>query len=166
MQAMAAAAAVGPGGHIDIAIDYHCYAMEILYPAEMNPVTLPALHQQTGVMLQNLIQVHGGGGGYGLDFPINSIGYTATGSVMDHVAQQHQARAFTIELDPAPAPPGTADDVVLQMFNDNENQIQAIFEKNIRGALAAIAVPATALDTANFTVTWGWNVTGLGNALP
>ncbi|HEX3958632.1 MAG TPA: M14 family zinc carboxypeptidase [Trebonia sp.] len=166
MQAMVAAAAVGPGGHIDISIDYHCYGMKILYPSEMNPATLPPLHQQTGTMLQALIQNHGGGGGYQLDFPLNAIGYTATGSVMDHAGQQHQARSFTIELDPDLD--GTLSDAQQKArFNNNENQIQAIFEKNIRGALAAIAVPATGVDAANFAAaTWAWNVQNLGNALP
>jgi hypothetical protein len=166
MQAMAAAAALGPGGHIDIAIDYHCYAMAILYPAEMRPTTLPALHRDTGTMLQTLIQRQGGGGGYALDFPINAIGYTATGSVMDHAGQQHQARSFTIELDPAYDTTLT-DPQILARFNNNEVHIQRIFEKNIRGALAAIAVPATGVDAANFAAaTWAWNVENRGNALP
>jgi hypothetical protein len=117
-------------------------------------------------MLQALIQNHGGGGGYQLDFPLNAIGYTATGSVMDHAGQQHQARSFTIELDPDLD--GTLSDAQQKArFNNNENQIQAIFEKNIRGALAAIAVPATGVDAANFAAaTWAWNVQNLGNALP
>lgn len=166
MQAMVAAAAAGPGGHIDISIDYHCYGMAILYPSEMNPATLPPLHQQTGTMLQTLIQAHGGGGGYALDFPLNVLGYTATGSVMDHAGQQHQARSFTIELDPN-LDLTLTDAQILARFNNNEVHIQRIFEKNIRGALAAIAVPATGVAAANFAAAiWAWNVQNLGNALP
>ena len=49
---------------------------------------------------------------------------------------RRQARAFTIELDTAGQPgPGGG-------FLTQYTQIQTIFEKNIRGALAAIAAPS------------------------
>jgi hypothetical protein len=74
------------------------------------------------------------GAHYVLQTSVASVGYDATGATDDYTAFQHQARAFTVELDPVADNPG---------FLLPENQIMACFETNIRGALAAIAAPAS-----------------------
>ena len=90
----------------------------------------------------------------------------------DRAAHTHTARAFVVSLAPASANPG---------FQLPENQIQTVFEKNIRGALALIASAgqaSTVSNTRNWvgyghrTITSGesqflnWNVFGRGNQLP
>ena len=112
-------------------------------------------------MLQRLIRdaLGGGAAGYQLGTPVALVNYDATGSVSDYATEQHQARSFTIELDPAPG-------AGLAGFQLHENQIQNVFERNIRGALAAIAAPATAMMAAFYGVNFGWNVFGQGNQVP
>jgi hypothetical protein len=87
------------------------------------------------------------------------------GTVMDHAAQRHQSRAFTIELDPA------LDAVDAWMLP--EDRICTVFEKNIRGALAMLAA-ATLPNVAGghqryvqFVQLFNtWNVYDRGNRLP
>jgi len=165
-QAMAAAALLGPGGNITVAIDYHAYGRFILYPceAEHNGAITP-LYTATGQMLQALIRNGAAApapGAYQLGTPLALIHYDATGSISDYATQQHQARSFTIELDRSNAG-GAAPGAGFQM---PETQIQNVFEKNIRGALSAIAAPATALQAAFYQVNFGWNVFGQGNQVP
>lgn len=153
--AMAAAAAGGVGGNIAVSIDYHSYGRMILYPDEM-PIGGPTPNYQlTGQLLRALIvdnanQRYQLGGG---------IGYLSTGTVDNYSVQTHQARAFTIELDPAANDPAE--------FELPENQIQPVFETNIRGALAAIAAPtglASVLAVTNAFAPWA--VHGAGNQVP
>jgi hypothetical protein len=156
-QAMAAV----PAGAIAISIDYHAFGRMILYPSEAGHTGLGAEHIRTGQMLQALIVDQLGAGGYSLGTPITTPGilYDATGSIADYAAQQHQARAFTIELDPVH---GTAGGFVLP-----QNQIQAVFEKNIRGALAAIAAPVGNVREQQIRARFqAWNVSGRGNQIP
>ena len=153
--AMAAAAA-----NISVTIDYHSYGEAILYPSETAHAGLGAAYTRTGVMLRTLI----GGPGqlYQLGAPtaVTGIGYDATGTVADYAAQRHQARAFTIELDPS-------GNLGRSGFVLAEGQIQTVFEKNILGALAAITAPLTDLETQQVTASFqAWNVTGLGNQAP
>ncbi len=159
-QAMIAAAAGGIGGNLSVTIDYHCYAKEILYPTETDFANrVGARYTRTGQLLQTLIRNQNGAGGYGLGTPLAQIGYNATGSVADYAGLQHQARAFTIELDPGILHPTG--------FQLPEGDIQGVFEKNIRGALAAIAAPGTTQKTTQYRNQFtNWNVFGRGNQLP
>ena len=159
-QAMIAAAAEGIGGNLSVTIDYHCYAKEILYPTETAFANhVGALYTSTGQMMQALIRNQVGAGVYGLGTPLAQIGYNATGSVADYAAIQHQARAFTIELDPGILHPDG--------FQLPEGDIQGVFEKNIRGALAAIAAPGNAFQAAQYQNQFtNWNVFGRGSRLP
>ena len=158
--AMARAAAAGTGGNLSVAIDYHSYAKAILYPSETSYAGLSAAYKRTGVLLRTLIG--GPGDRYELGAPtaVPGIRYDATGTVADYAAQRHQARAVTIELDPS-GNLGAAGFVL------PEGQIQAVFEKNILGALAAIAAPLTGTDTQQVMTSFqAWNVTGRGNQAP
>jgi Zinc carboxypeptidase len=160
-QAMVAAAAGGVGGNLSVTIDYHAYARAVLYPSETAHAGLGPLYTGTGQMLQSLIRNQIGAGTYLLGAPLNvaGLGYDATGTVADYAAQQHQATAFTIELDPW----GNLGD---QGFVLQENQIQPVFEKNIRAALAAVAAPATPVQAANYTLAYAWPTWNQGNQLP
>jgi hypothetical protein len=156
-QAMVNAAA---GANIAVTIDYHSYGRMILYPGEVHHAgAITALHQSTGQMLDALIRnqnppYHM----YQLGDPLTVVGYDATGTVADYAAQQHQARSFTIELEPSSLNPAG--------FALQEGDIQAAFEKNIRGALAAIAAPATAVQAVGYAAQYAWNVSGQGNRVP
>jgi len=160
-------AAAAPG--ISVSIDYHSFAQAILYPSETahNGGVGPD-YTVLGMTMRQLVS-YPGAPAYQLGTPRQVINYDAPGTVIDRAAQQHQSRAFTIELDPAM---GTVNGFVL-----NENQIMTVFEKNIRGALAALAAPGrpanwfTAYFQA-FPMTWNmlqfmtWNVVNRGNQLP
>jgi hypothetical protein len=163
-----AAAAVPPGaaGNISVAIDYHSYSRVILYPSEQvfgagGVAAIAPAYQRVGRALQALI-VDAGGQGYQLGTAGGLLGYDATGTVADYAAEQHQARAFTVELDPTGVPnPGAAG------FALPENQIQSVFETNIRGALAAISAPATAPAARRVRNRYQlWAVHGAGNQVP
>ncbi len=150
-------------------IDYHSYAQAILYPSEtFNNGGVGPDYSVLGMTLRQLVHTQGALD-YQLGSPRQIISYDAPGTVIDRAAQQHQARAFTIELDPAL---GTANGFVL-----NENQICNVFEKNIRGALAALAAPARpghwfTAYLQGLPLGWNmlkfmtWNVYGRGNQLP
>lgn len=143
-------------GRCAVAIDYHSYAEAILYPGEQfNRGKVDPDHNKLGVTLQNLIKLPGAQG-YQLGSPRTVIFYDATGTVEDYIAQRHLARSFTIELDP---PFSEVDGFVLP-----EERIRTVFEKNIRGALAAIWVADGDPTVAGNLRTW--NVSGRGNQLP
>jgi zinc carboxypeptidase len=154
---------------ISVAIDYHSYAQAILYPSEVfNNGAVGPDYKILGMTLRQLVRSQAARD-YELGSPAQRIGYDATGSVIDRAAQQHQARAFTIELDPPQNNP-----IAFQL---PEADIQTVFEKNIRGALAALAAPARPGNwfTAGlqgfpmgFTMLQflTWNVYGRGNQLP
>jgi hypothetical protein len=169
VQVILANAAAGGGG-IATTIDYHSYAKAILYPSEAyNTGQVGPDYKQLGKSLRQLVHTQGGGLDYQLGSSNQVIHYEATGSQPDRAAQQHQARAFTIELDPAY---GTLNGFLL-----GENMIQPVFEKNIRGVLAALAAPQHPANihlarlqrvpiiasTLKFLT---WNVYGHGNQLP
>jgi hypothetical protein len=156
--AMAAAPPGGWLGNIAVSIDYHSHGMMILYPDELPPGAPDAAYQRTGVLLQFLIRNNVGAGAYALGGV--GVGYLSSGTIDSYSALTHQARAFTIELDPAP-PINNAG------FALPEAQIQPVFEKNIRGALAALAAPNTlpgALAIGNHLALWA--VHGAGNRVP
>jgi Zinc carboxypeptidase len=156
-------------GAVATAIDYHSYGQLILYPCEaFNNGAVGFDYRTIGETLQQLVRSQAA-----LDYQLGASGqlfkYEATGTVIDHLAQFYQARAFTIELDPV-----LGNAIGFQL---PENQIQTVFEKNIRGALAAIAAPAPANGVISalrnrITVNASerqflrWNVYGRGNRLP
>ena len=72
-------------------------------------------------------------------------------------AQQH-GRSFTIELDPSLA--GAAG------FQLPENTDSGRLREEHRGALAAIAAPANAMQAAFFQIHFAWNVFNQGNQVP
>jgi hypothetical protein len=151
---------------VDVAIDYHCYGGAILYPSEaFYAAGINADYTSTGQMLQSLIRTGPLGPQYNLGDPahVPGLGYDATGSVADYAAQRGPARAVTIELDTA-GQPGLGGGFLTQLA-----QIQTIFERNIRGALAAIAAPvggvAPGLVTAQYAYA-NWPVAGHGNQVP
>jgi Zinc carboxypeptidase len=158
-----AAAAGAPAGNISVALDYHSYSRMILYPSEQvfgagGVAAIAAPYTRVGNTLQILI-VDGVGGQYQLGSAGALLGYDATGTVADYAAEQHQARAFTIELDPAHNDP-----VAFQL---PETQIQDVFETNIRGALAAIEAPVNHVANMVTRATYlPWAVHGAGNQVP
>jgi hypothetical protein len=148
-------------------IDYHSRGQFILFPSEKYYYDggMAYDYQMLGGVLQSL--VHGPGTfDYRLGTPRDVLHGDATGTVMDHAAQAHLSRAFTIELDP------TQDDWFAWQLP--EDYICGVFEKNIRGALAALAAP---LNPHNDVATrrayqqildefTPWAVYGRGNQLP
>ena len=164
-----------PGG-LASSIDYHSYSQAILYPSEASYAgNVGPNYTGLGQVLQKLIgpaTEPWWSYDYSLGTPLQIVEYDAVGSLGDRAALTHNARAFVVELDPASANPG---------FQLPENQIQTVFEKNIRGALALIASAgqaSTVSNTRNWvgyghrTITSGesqflnWNVFGRGNQLP
>lgn len=156
---------------VETAIDYHSYSKFILYPTEaFNSGAVNANYRNLGNILQRLIAPGWLFYDYSLGTPRQLVGYDVTGSICDHIAMQMPGgvRAFTIELDPSTDNPG---------FQLPEDQIQAVFEKNIRAALAlmvAAGQPSTLSNNWFFgrTITSGervflaWNTAGHGNQLP
>lgn len=118
---------------IAASIDYHSYGKFILYPSETFHAGLDPDYVKLGRALLDLVHSENQQD-YQLGSPSQLFGYDAPGSIIDHTAQQHRARAFTIELDPA------FDDKKAK-FELSKNLICAVFEKNIRGALAVLAAP-------------------------
>jgi hypothetical protein len=165
-------AAAAPG--ISVSIDYHSYGQQILYPSETayNGGVGPD-YTVLGMTLRQLVRSQGALD-YRLGTPRQIINADATATIIDRAAQAHQSRAFTIELDPYVAPGAP---LVAAGFQLNENQIMTVFEKNIRGALAALAAPGrpanwfTAYFQA-FPMVWNmlqfmdWDPYGRGNQLP
>jgi hypothetical protein len=167
---LALAGAANP--QIATSIDYHAYGKLILYPTEaFDNNEIGPDYFSLGRTLQQLIRAQGAiVPDYQLGSPFALIGYNATGTVIDREARQYHGRAFTIELDPGvhDDPPG---------FQLPETDIRRVFEKNIRGALAAIAAPGTpgnwfTAQLQRAAIAWaehqffGWNVYGRGNRLP
>lgn len=161
---------VNPGA-VNASIDYHSYGQLILYPTEgvtgvQNIRLGQALQRLIASTLRWTLSYD-----YKLGTDMGLLRYEAVSSVADYMATAKNSRAFTIELDP------TSDTVGFEL---PETQIMAVFEKNIRAALALIA----SARIANLQVTGGgrfsrhqpvtaaiaqfltWNVFGRGNRLP
>lgn len=143
-----------------IMIDYHSYGGDILYPSEaFNNGLVNANYVAAGFSLRALTRSQNAEY-YQLGNPRQLVNYDATGSIIDHAEQQHATRAITIELDPAFNNQGVAG------FSLPESMIRTVFERNIRGALAMLAVPdpvSYQIIINNFLT---WNVSGRGNRLP
>lgn len=163
-------------GGLASSIDYHSYSQAILYPSEaFYAGNVNANYTALGQVLQKLIgpaEEPWWSYDYSLGTPLQIVKYDAVGSLGDRAALTHNARSFVVELDPSDKDPG---------FELPEGDIQTVFEKNIRGALALIAsagLPSTVANTRNWvgyghrTITSGeaqflnWNVFGRGNQLP
>jgi hypothetical protein len=147
------------------AIDYHSFGEDILYPNETyNAGLVDPDYRFLGQVLQDLTAVPGGAP-YALGTGEKLLEYTSTGTVDDMLAQSYGARAFTIELDP----PGTKENKEAgKGFLLPETAIRAVFEKNIRAALAAIAAaPGYRAHISAARATFSkWQVFGRGNQLP
>jgi hypothetical protein len=156
-----AVAAPGAGPNLDVTLDYHSYGRMILYPGEVDHAGgVDAVHQAIAQMLNVLIRNQAVPfQPYTVGDPLTVAGYDATGTLADYAAQQHQARSLTIELDPGPG-------LGYAGFAIGEGQIQGVFEKNIRGALAAIAAPTTVPQALNYQALYAWNTYGQGNRVP
>jgi Zinc carboxypeptidase len=160
---LAVAQAANPG--LAAMLDYHSYGMMIVYPSETDHAgAVDPDYAALGRTLQALIKSDSGAG-YRLGSSLDLMNYDATGTIIDHAVQQYHPRAFTIELDGAVTGDG---------FDLRPEQIQMVFEKNIRGALAVIAaadMPARARFTRQ-TISHvesqflSWHVWGRGNQLP
>jgi len=166
-------------GGIGTAIDYHSYGKAIGYPTETGyrVAGLAPGYTALGQILQCLIGPELYPDPY--DYQLSrTIEYETVGTIDDHIALMHGARAFVIELDPAD--PYDSKDPN-SGFALPEDQIQSVFEKNIRGALALIAAAGIASQVTNTRtssrferrtinsgerVYRGWNVFGRGNRLP
>jgi hypothetical protein len=155
-----------PVAGVATAIDYHSYGQNIMYPTEaFNNGVVGADCTYLGMLLENLIKSKDGKR-YTLG-PGSMIGYDTTGATDDYMALRRRARAFTIELDPEGDNPG---------FELPQERIMTVFEKNIRGAMAAIAAPARgapeSLDEQRLAMSFGalrflnWDVYDCGNQLP
>jgi hypothetical protein len=164
---------LGAFADLGATIDYHSYGEFILYPGEAferNEVRSDA--RKLGRKLRRLITAPHAAP-YQLGAPLGLVQYDGSGTTADYLAEHNAARAFTIEVDPPYAT--TPNDG--SGFKLNENQIMGVFEKNIRGALTAIAAPPLAANsaqranarqamTAAAATFLGWDVTGHGNQLP
>lgn len=154
-------------------IDYHSYGEFILYSGEaFDRHEIRSDYRKLGHKLRRLISTPGAAP-YRLGAPLTTVQYDGSGTTADYLAEHKRARAFTVEVDPPYAT--TPHDG--SGFKLNENLIMGVFEKNIRGALAAIAAPPLAANsaqranarqamTATAATFLGWNVTGRGNRLP
>jgi Zinc carboxypeptidase len=154
------------------AIDYHSYAKCILYPSEaFNNGAVTPDYQALGAAMQLLITRGAAPDYYRLGSSTAMVHYDGTGTISDHIAEHYGARAVTVELDPGPGQ-GDAGFVLA------ETEIRKVFEKNIRGALVAIAAPRPAAATWQSVTRRGakiaqsylqfltWNATNHGNTLP
>ena len=175
-------------------IDFHNFSRLILYPDEAREDSFTRwlgrcmeklIHTDTRRALrQNAGQVRRAGRWWGGQAvaphytlsPVSDL-YAAFGSVMHYSYDRGPRPAFTIELDPNANPPG---------FELPDNQIQTVFEKNIRGILALIKCAAKDPRTSTAAAIRGarrvgfaiksptsccstfnnWNVFGAGNVLP
>ena len=147
-------------GDIATTIDYHSYGRFILYPDETAGKRSPD-YECIGLALQSLVKSQAG-----LPYEIGSakglLKYYATGTNADYMALNKQARAFTIEVDPKVDPANVDSGFLLP-----ETDLMALFETNIRGALAAIAAPSREEDmSAAVDQFQSWDVYGRGNQLP
>jgi Zinc carboxypeptidase len=165
VQVALATAAAAPG--IAVSIDYHSRAMLILYPTEAYDYgRVSPAYKKLGETLHQLVRTNADPPDYQLGIPRALLSGDATGTLMDRAAQQHQSQAFTIELDPSLA--------VKDGWLLSEDQICGVFEKNIRGALAALSAPRNpaSLDDAQQLYAQvvqkflTWHVSGSGNLLP
>jgi len=146
-------------------IDYHSYGRFIIYSGEAaNAGKLSGETIALGKVLFDLIRSEDGTA-YELGTPLQTVAYEATGTLTDHVTQYHRAHAFAIELDPG----GGLDN---NKFFPPDTAIRRVFETNIRGALAAMAVPRPGTPNAMGSITAAgkrfaaWKVYGRGNLLP
>ena len=153
-----------------MSIDYHCFSQFLLYPDGTSSSSrirdMAKGFVKTTLALGNNYESGG----------VSEMLYPAFASIMDFAYDNQQVgrqAAFTVELDP--------NDEVLQGFDLNENQIQGVFERNIRGALALIecagaSEPTFAQEKINsafgspikaiFKKYEQWEVAGKGNNLP
>jgi hypothetical protein len=138
-----------------LAIDFHSYGRIILFPGEYDDAgRVDEDYYRMGRVLQDLT-ADPDGKLYALGGPLERVGYSATGTIDAYLAQSRAARAFSIELDGA-------------SFSLPETEIQAVFETNIRGVLAAIS--AGHLGQSQMSAARDefaqWKVSGCGNQLP
>lgn len=160
-------------GKVAASVDYHCYGRFIILPTE---VPVSRQHKYLGEALQMLIRRKDSPDipPYKLGTAMDMYGYTAEGSVMGHLAEQRNSRAFTIELEPGLGTENAS-------WQLPEDKIMSVFEENIRGALSLIATAGN--NPRSF---WGgfcgcgcsspwassvskfldWAVEGRGNQLP
>lgn len=153
-----------------VVIDYHCFGQMILIPSEAyNTGKATADYLALGQVMQYLIAEPGHmPPPYAFGSVHQVLKIDGTGSFTDRAAQQYPARALAIELDPANTNQGR------EGFNLNEKKIRMVFEKNIRGALAALAAPGRSGDANSQAeairqaglVYRAWNVFERGNRLP
>jgi murein tripeptide amidase MpaA len=153
-------------GHWRVAaIDYHSYGEEIVYPSETyNAGLIDPDYRFLGRVLEGLTAVPGRRH-YTLGSADELLGYVATGAVDDMLAQSCAAHVFTIELDPPDTEENKKEG---KGFLLPETAIRAVFEKNIRAALAAImAAPGYRTDISAARDAFSrWRVSGRGNQLP
>jgi zinc carboxypeptidase len=148
-----------------MAVDYHSFGEDIVYPNEAyNAGLVDPDYRFLGQVLEGLTALPGGKP-YTLGTGEKLLGYSAASTVDDMLVQSYAARAFTIELDP----PGTEENKKDgRGFLLPETAIRAVFEKNIRAALAVIAAAPgyrTYIHAARATFS-NWQVSGRGNQLP
>jgi hypothetical protein len=150
-------------------VDYHSYAEQVLYPTEAfdqgivaNTVGYQATGQQVQALIQPNFAVLPGVVSYGLGSPRQRLGVDALGCLFNYLALTvaNRMQAFAIELDPN-------GNQGLEGFDLDENLIQGVFEKNIRGTLALIAAAGAGANVAAAAAPYAaWNVFGLGNTIP
>lgn len=140
---------------LGVHMDLHCPGEFILFPTEAADAGLLITqeYRNLGLMLQELTRT--ANGLYKLGIPRDPLlaGYDATGTLTDYTARR-QTHSFAIEMSPAS-----------DGFSLPEDKIQTEFERNIRGALALIAM-ADGGDFRHAVPYASWNVLGRGNRLP
>jgi Zinc carboxypeptidase len=154
-------------------IDYHSFGKCILYPSEVcgaSQAPADPGYQQLGKALQQLIGYQDNPD-YTLGSPRQGLKYDAAGTLADYAAAR-QARAFTIEVEPAVSINPKTKELDPAGFLLPEDRIRTVFEKNIRGALLSITAPYPGLQGYGQMIALlakrlqGWNVYGRGNQLP
>ena len=153
-----------------MSIDYHCYSQFLLYPDGTSSSS------RIRDMAKGFVKTTLALGNNYESGAVSEMLYPAFASIMDFAYDNQQVgrqAAFTVELDP--------NENTFLGFDLNENQIQGVFERNIRGALALIecagaSEPTFAQEKVNsafgspikavFKKYQKWEVAGKGNNLP
>lgn len=147
------------------AVDYHTPFNKILYPdkakadKKVRYIAEKLLHQAIRPLhYKNKNPVNPPA--YG---PYSTTAYPSFGSISEFLYRKNKTPAFTIELE--------GSDTSETGFKHNDEKIQLVFERHIRGALAAIKSAGQPVPGADAPPEWleelrVWKVAKRGNQLP
>jgi len=132
----------------EMQINYHTAAQLLLYPLGFQVETYtaddPIYRALSGTDADSAVKGNGPGAPNAYDPDVGAELYTTNGETVDHVHGKYGTLAWTPELDVSDATRGGGGSVF--EFQDREEDIEAVFEKNIPFALD---VAKSAKDPAN-----------------